>query len=77
MCKSLEERIKGFISNSKTNLKCVKEDWKVSTKKDFIIRKNIVYNNDYKYVEFTQWDKEKPICVAIGFNPAIRNGEIL
>ena len=70
MCKSLEERIKDFITNSKTNLKCVKEDWKVSSRTDFIIRKNIVYNNDYKYVEFTQWDKEKPICVAIGFNPA-------
>lgn len=70
MCKSLEERIKDFITNSKTNLKCVKEDWNVSSKKDFIIRKNIVYNNDYKYVEFTQWDKYKPICVAIGFNPA-------
>lgn len=70
MCKSLEERIKDFITNSKTNLKCVKEDWNFSSRTDFIIRKNIVYNNDYKYVEFTQWDKEKPICVAIGFNPA-------
>ena len=70
MCKSLEEKIKGLITNPKSRLKCASANWNVGNVDGFIVRKNIVYKNDYKYVEFTQWDKKKPICVAIGFNPA-------
>ena len=73
MCKCIEDAVKSFITNAGSRLKCANGNWNVGNVDGFIIRKNVIYNNDYKYVEYTKWEENKPTCIAIGFNPATAN----
>jgi hypothetical protein len=73
MCKCIEDTVKSIITNAGSRLKCANGDWNVGNVDGFIIRKNVIHNNDYKYVEYTKWEENKPTCIAIGFNPATAN----
>ena len=72
MCKRIEEKIKDILTSPSSGLKCVNKIWNENNHEeigDIKVRKNITADN-YKYMEYTEWDKKQKTCVAIGFNPA-------
>ena len=72
----LVEKLKKIIVSDESALLCRKKRWRKS--KD-TFRRNIYFATSslsYKYIEHTVWDQKKPICVAIGFNPAEWNVDV-
>ena len=79
MCKPLEEKLKNIITSELNGLKCANCSWQTANTSNShnFIRKNISIQKEYKYIEYTEWDEKKPGCVAIGFNPAETNPEVI
>lgn len=71
MCIKIEEELKRILTSHKNELKCMNEKWNCckGSGANYKIRKNII-SGEYKYIEYTEWNKGQKKCVALGFNPA-------